>query len=211
MSYKISFALLLFAFTFANAQESTHAKTSVLLPGTPCELTAEDYAVFGGLLAGIGRPEDPEEAWHGKEFLIEDTTAMPEDTDAGRAKWGFRSKSKAAPAKDTAADLKTKVHDHCPVSSGFGDPNYYKIVSSHEIDEFFKQGVGGGWTSFYKKYPNAAGFWQFSRPGYDSAHDEAVLYVSHSCGGLCGTGHLYLLAKENGQWVVKNRVMLWIS
>jgi hypothetical protein len=71
-----------------------------------------------------------------------------------------------------------------------------------------------GWEGFYKKYPKSAGFWQFSRPGYNFTRDEALLYVGHSCGGLCGTGHLDLLSQQNeqnGQWTVKNRMMLWIS
>lgn len=207
-------AILVFALSFAKGQESTQAKPSsspASTASTPCELNSEDYAVFGGLLAGIGGPEDPEEAWRGREFLIEDSTAMVEDAPWARAGSGFRSESKEAPAKETFADLKAKIHDRCPVVSGFGEPNQYKMVSSKEIEEFFTRGPGRGWEGFYKKYPNAAGFWQFSRPGYNMTHDEAVLYVSHSCGRLCGTGHLYLLRKENGQWVVKNRVMLWIS
>jgi hypothetical protein len=85
------------------------------------------------------------------------------------------------------------------------------MVSSDEIDKFFKDRSSGGWKAFYAKHPNAAGLWSLSRPGYNSSGDESLVYVSHSCGQLCGTGHLYLLTKENGQWQVKNRVMLWIS
>ena len=92
----------------------------------------------------------------------------------------------------------------------FGDGLSHNLVAQEEIDKFFKKGHKG-WDRFYKLHPKAAGFWSFSRPGYDVAHDEAVLYVSHSCGWLCGTGHLYFLVKQNGQWSVRNRTMLWIS
>lgn len=104
-----------------------------------------------------------------------------------------------------------RAHSACAVKPEFGDPNSYKIIARDEVDNFFKKGVGRGWQEFYKKYPKSAGFWQFSRPGYSSTRDEALLYVGHSCGGLCGTGHLYLLSKQSGKWTVKNRVMLWIS
>jgi hypothetical protein len=83
------------------------------------------------------------------------------------------------------------------------------MVTQKEIDDIFPSHPDG-WDEFYRKYPKAGGLWSVSRPGYNSKHDEAELYVSHSCGLLCGTGHLYLLAKENGLWKVKNRVMLWI-
>jgi hypothetical protein len=64
---------------------------------------------------------------------------------------------------------------------------------------------------FYKQYPEADLYWIFSRPGYNSSRTEALLDVTHWCGELCGTGHLYFLAKQNGKWKVQNRLMLWIS
>ncbi len=86
-------------------------------------------------------------------------------------------------------------------------------MPSEEKSGYFKRDRkhGDGWQEFYKNHPKAAGFWTFSRPGYNPARDEALLYVTHNCGWLCGTGHLYLLAKEDGRWKVKNRLFLWIS
>jgi hypothetical protein len=89
----------------------------------------------------------------------------------------------------------------------FGDAGYYKLLTQEELDNISK----GGWEDFYKKYPEAGGVWTFSRPGYNPARNEAVLSVSHWCGDLCGTGHLYFLTKQNGEWKVQNRLMLWIS
>jgi hypothetical protein len=177
-----------------------------------CELTQDDYAVFGALLSGLHGPEDPEEAWEGKEMLIVSVTATPQKLEGqARANWGFRSKSSAAPSQETSSDYADKAQSTCAISPKFGDPHSYRIIANEEVDNFFKKGVGRGWQEFYKEYPKSAGFWRFSRPGYNSVRDEALLYVVHSCGGLCGTGHLYLLSKQNGQWTVKNRVMLWIS
>jgi hypothetical protein len=96
----------------------------------------------------------------------------------------------------------------CELKPQFGDVRTYRIVAQKELDEVFR---GGHWEDFYKKYPQAGGVWTFSRPGYNSARNEAVLYVGHACGSLCGTGHLYFLAKRNDQWIVQNRLMLWIS
>jgi len=175
-----------------------------------CELSQEDYAVFGALLNGLHGPEDPEEAWEGKEILITNFTATP-DKPERQANWGFRSNSSTSPSQETLRDYAERAHGACTVKPEFGDPNSYKIIERDEVDGFFKKGVGRGWQEFYSKYPKSAGYWQFSRPGYNSSRDEAMLYVGHSCGGLCGTGHLYLLSKQNGKWTVKNRVMLWIS
>lgn len=177
----------------------------------PCHLSQEDYAVYAAVLEGLGRPEDPEEAWAGKEILVVDKTASSTLVDIkGRTDWGLRSNSQASPAEDTRTDFESKVHDECPVEAWSADPRAYSIVTQAELTQFFK-GHGGGWEGFYKKHPKAAGVWQLSRPGYNPSGNEAELYLGHHCGGLCGTGHLILLTKENGRWKVKNRLMLWIS
>lgn len=173
-----------------------------------CELTQDDYAVYAALITGLGRPEDPEEAWQGKEILIVGLTAAPRDTKSHWGDWGFRSKSKAAPSHDTIVDFERKARSSCVLKAEFGDAESYKVIAQEELDKIFKE---GGWEDFYKKYPETGGVWTFSRPGYNSAGNEAVLYVGHSCGSLCGTGHLYFLAKQNDQWIVQNRLMLWIS
>lgn len=178
-----------------------------------CEVTQEDYAVFSALMDGLGSPEDPEEAWGNKDFVVvaQTTTVRSEDTDHGE--WGFRSKSNAAPAAETVASLTEKAKLSCPLEVKFPTSHEYEFVSKTEIDSFFANRKKGhdGWEMFYKKYPQAAGFWSFSLPGYNHDGTEALLSVSHSCGWLCGTGHLYLLRKENGKWIVRNRLMLWIS
>ena len=126
--------------------------------------------------------------------------------------WGFRSNSNAAPSAETRADFESKSKDACALKANWGDTRLYKPLASKEIESYFDRRKGhDGWKEFYQRHPQSAGFWKFSRPGYDNAKAEAVLYVTHSCGWLCGTGHLYLLTKENGQWRVKNRLFLWIS
>ena len=208
-----SVALLLIIPAIGTAQESTPSKPTSTPAKTTCELGDKDYVVFEALLADIGTPEDPEEEWRGKQFLILDMTADISKTDATKGMWGFRSKSTQSPQPDTVADFTSKKGDRCSVHAGFGNQKAYSIIEAAETESYFdrKKGNRDGWKVFYERHPNAAGYWQFSRPAYNASADEALVYVSHSCGWLCGTGHLYLLAKENDQWKVKNRVMLWIS
>jgi hypothetical protein len=97
------------------------------------------------------------------------------------------------------------------------------IKTAAEHSDFLPFPVGGGkgqnlqkkgaagWKDYFKRYPKSSGYWSFSPVGYDTKGSEALVYVGHHCGGRCGTGQLELLAKENGHWIVKNRVMLWIS
>jgi hypothetical protein len=184
--------------------------SSQLTPRSPkpqCELMPEDYAVYAALVNGLGGPEDPEESWKGKQVFVADVTAAPGDTKSHWGGWGFRSNSKTAPSHDTVADFERKARSSCALNPESG-ATHYKLISKQELDDVFKE---GSWSNFYMKYPDAGGIWTFSRPGYNSTHNEAVLAVSHACGELCGTGHLYFLTKRDGQWKVQNRLMLWIS
>jgi hypothetical protein len=200
--------LMLLATLVCNVRPQSTAQKTPQKAESQCELTQDDYAVYGALVTGLGRPEDPEEAWQGKEILIIGLTAAPADTKSHWGGWGFRSNSKAAPSHDTVVDFERKARSSCILKPRFGDAWSYKVIDPEELEKIFKEGQ---WEGFYKKYPAAGGVWTFSRPGYNSARNEAVLYVSHVYGMLCGTGHLYFIAKQNDQWAVKNRLMLWIS
>jgi hypothetical protein len=208
MTQRISIFLLLSALVCSGAPQTSVKNADKKTPEPSCELTSNDYATYTALTNQLGKPEDPEEAWQGKEMLIADTTAAPRDLKKEWGGWG--STSKASPSQERLGDLIIKAQSSCPVKPQFGDRRSYSMITRDELDRIFKKGPGG-WGAFYKRHPKAGGIWAFSRPGYNAAEDEAVLYVSHSCGGLCGTGHLYFLVKQNGQWTVKNRTMLWIS
>jgi len=85
-----------------------------------------------------------------------------------------------------------------------------RVVAKSEIDEVFKDGPMG-WPEFAKRFPRATGYVQFSNVGYTTAGDEAFVYIVHSCGGLCGTGHYVWMKKFASGWQVADQVMAWIS
>jgi hypothetical protein len=70
---------------------------------------------------------------------------------------------------------------------------------------------GGGFDEFHKENPKSFGIFCLSPVGYDTKGTEALVYVEHICGGLCGSGELFVVAKENAHWRLKNQIRLWIS
>jgi hypothetical protein len=75
-------------------------------------------------------------------------------------------------------------------------------------EEIFKQ--PDGWKAFYDKYPGSVGYVSLSRVGFSMEMNQAVVYVAHWCGGLCGKGKLVLLQKQNGVWKITKEMLLWI-
>ncbi len=68
-----------------------------------------------------------------------------------------------------------------------------------------------GSSSFEKQFPGAGGIISFSRVGFNSALDEAVVSRSFFCGGLCGSGWRYFLKKRRGRWQITDESQVWIS
>jgi hypothetical protein len=84
------------------------------------------------------------------------------------------------------------------------------VVLQSEIDAIFSG--HGWWEEFYKVFPSSRGYVQFTAPAFSADGKRALVYVSHICGGLCGTGWLVLLSgDEAGGWRIAGRRMLWIS
>jgi hypothetical protein len=64
-----------------------------------------------------------------------------------------------------------------------------------------RPGSPDGWQSFYDRFPDSAGYMQFSAVGFDAGKTRALVYIAHHCGNLCGGGAHHLLQKVDGAWI----------
>jgi len=80
----------------------------------------------------------------------------------------------------------------------------YRVVPAAEIQRSFNETKKDdrmfGWTGFYNRFPDSGGFMVASAVGFDSTKRRAMVYLAHSCGGLCGGGMHHLLEKVDGAW-----------
>ncbi|RDZ27541.1 hypothetical protein [Lysobacter silvisoli] len=83
-----------------------------------------------------------------------------------------------------------------------------QVESEANIERAF---AGGWWDDFYRKYPGASGIVRIGRPVLTKDRQQALIYVAHSCGGLCGKGMVYLLSRSGAGWSIVQEQMLWIS
>ena len=89
----------------------------------------------------------------------------------------------------------------------------YEFLFKKELEAIFADGPGG-WQGFYAKYPDSGGFNEVSAVGFNADKTVAVVYVAHSCGGLCGGGSFYVLQKREGKWQSlkwKGSECTWVS
>lgn len=94
----------------------------------------------------------------------------------------------------------------------YSTDNELIVVSPEELSHIFdSRDVNGNWQEFYRRYENAVGYIKFSRIGFNDDKNQAILETGHFYGGLGAEGSIIYLAKQKGKWMIKDRVMTWIS
>jgi len=71
--------------------------------------------------------------------------------------------------------------------------------------------LGTKTSDFEARFPNNLGYFVVSHVGLNLNKTEALLYVDHFCGGLCGGGDYFLMRKVNGAWQIVDRHGTWVS
>lgn len=85
----------------------------------------------------------------------------------------------------------------------------YVLLSTDELAQITSQPNWG--EVMNEKYPNSGGYKIFSRVGFNATLDQALIYVGHVAGPMMGGGFYYLMEKQDGKWVIKEQIMVWIS
>jgi hypothetical protein len=99
----------------------------------------------------------------------------------------------------TVGRLSQSFHTDLPKTFTVGNVHFSDLI------------VNDGSKSFEQLFPGASGIIAFSHVGFDSTLREAIVSVSFFCGGLCGSGHRYVLKKKRGRWEVVSKLMVWVS
>lgn len=74
-----------------------------------------------------------------------------------------------------------------------------------------KEVAGTNGKNFEARFPHNFGYFVISLPGLNLGKTEAILYVDHFCGGLCGGGGYFLMRKVSGIWHVVDQHITWTS
>ncbi len=198
MKDKIPILLFVIVFLLSCVTLIPEATETMKTPTNTPDLSAEEFAIYAALLH-LGEGQGMR--------VIQDRT----DTAFISGEHSITYIQEQLPQVDpeTIADLQAKNQESYALQDLF-PPEVEGVVfiSREEVDAFFED---GGWDAFYEKYPQANGIIEVSRVGFNSAGDEALVYVGNQHDYLAGAGFLVWMEKVDRQWVEKERIMLWIS
>jgi len=176
------------------------------------EASAEEYAVYCAVITNMfaGDRVTFDTQSKIKVLVIEDqtstdlTASLDSDQDGQSFKRIFPTL-----AEGVVNDYRVKNKEPALLKDSFDLKLKHVLVQKQEIEKVFND--GGWWQEFYKRYPDSGGFIILSRVGFNAGMNQALVYIQHGCGGLCGTGHYVLLEKSLDGWKVSKRSMVWIS
>jgi hypothetical protein len=165
----------------------------------PPDIEAEEYAVYSALVR-----ENPIGYDLGASFVVREQTvsgldllesALEHHRLPGSLVDSYRSRNAMAYTLSPNLDIEQS----------------YTMLAQADFERIFLRRQGSVWTPFQEAYPEAGGMIAFSRVGFDQKGETALAEFGFRCGDLCGAGGLYLLVKEDGNWVVQEELMIWQS
>lgn len=159
--------------------------------------------------AGIG-PEGCEEAVHGRLPLASDP--LPYDSWFDKDyRFSTRGWGDGSVGAEAMADYVQKLCVQGHLSRTFRTDLPRTLISGDSAHFEGWPIEKNGLPSFEKLFPRAGGIISFSRVGFNSALDEAVVSTSFVCGGLCGSGWRHFLKKRRGRWQITDTSQVWVS
>jgi hypothetical protein len=70
---------------------------------------------------------------------------------------------------------------------------------------------GDWWPAFHQQYPQKSGILVTSWSVLSDSGQRALVYVSFTCGGLCGHGDLVVLSRFGSGWKIEAVEGIWVS
>jgi hypothetical protein len=144
----------------------------------------------------------------GPALILEDTATSISEMSPQELKQSIKSGFKSV-SNETIDSYLARNAQPSQLSPDMNLEVDYTLLKADELAKISSQPNWGELLS--QKYPGSHGYTIFSRVGFNSSLDQAVIYVGKVAGPLMGSGFYYLLEKKNGEWVIKEQNNVWIS
>lgn len=149
----------------------------------------EEYAVYSALINRRRAYDDGRVLLIGKQTF----SSYPHDVNKTDELVFIKLYIPDSTSRDVLEDYKSQNQQSSELTSFFRLHNRYVLISGPE--RYFENQKSR--LAFNTEYPNSTGgITLFSQVGFNSEMDQALVYASKYCGGLCGGGGYYLLSKK---------------
>ena len=178
------------------------AKPTLVPTARPSQIDAQEQSVYAFLLPTM---------YHNKGYVIMDTTATSATgVDPTSKTLDYVLQNLHGVDSGTIQSFQARNDSAYPLHEDMNIGAPYTLLSQAARNKIFGQNESG-WEIFYNRYPTAPGITTLSRVGFNSAFDQALVYIGTQSNWLAGEGEYLLLVKRNGAWEIDQRVMVWIS
>lgn len=141
--------------------------------------------------------------------LILEGTSSGLSTDTAQESAHYIKSSLDDISRQTLDSFVERNQESSPISPTMDLGVEYKLLTYEELKRIGSQPNWGKLLT--ETYPGTNGYTIFSRVGFNNTLDEALIYVGSVGGPLMGSGSYFLMEKQNGEWIMKDEVMSWIS
>jgi hypothetical protein len=166
---------------------------------------ADEYAVYSVVITEFYATEDV------MRFVLLDETvdAIGEGGSAETIEPFLRQSFGASLTEGTLADFLHRRTTPVPLQVDAMPKLRYDLLNKAELDQLVDE--SGDWQPFFERFPEASGVIYFSPVGFDAAGEQALVYTAFYGDLGSGQGYYVLLAKRDGEWVVDQSVVAWVS
>ena len=151
-----------------------------------------------------------------KEVIIRQETTTDYAVAEKKEDWPEVKRRLPTLSDETIADFEANHKLSTALKRSFDLSLKYSLFSKHDFDIIFDAGsnidrMADNWAKFYQKFLDSGGYVQLSNVGLNKSRDQALVFVVHWCGVVCGTGHYIVLNKKDQVWNVEQIGMIWVS
>ena len=162
--------------------------------------SGDEYLVYSTLIE--------EMAGDAELIVIRDSTRLDFADDISETVEQIR-KSTLDVGEDVLGDFRVKATHSLQLENRFSFfTGTIVLMSQEEFDSIFVD--GGIWDEFYERYPKSNGIMTFSRVGFNSQLDEALVYIGIQSSSKDGAGYYVFLEKLGDGWTVGETTIAWV-
>jgi hypothetical protein len=189
---KTALCLVLFISLFACSELSSAPAPSA------AEIEKEEQAIYTFFVSGIPAP-----------VLILEETSTNVGGGTAEETMNYVKSGLDDISKETIKNYLARNPERTKLSMDMNLGVEYKLLSSEELKKISSHPNWGEILS--ETYPGSFGYTIFSRVGFNKALDQALIYVGSVGGPMMGSGSYFLMEKQNGEWIMKEQIEVWMS